>query len=79
MNGCYFWDGNQVIQVDYQVAETGAKPYLAMFCVDMRQDTDYSRYGKFLKGMPGMRLDKWKHVPYAEFPKEFKAHLLLLL
>ena len=79
MKGCYFWDGNQTIQVDYQMTVTGARPYVGMFCVDMYQDMDYARYGKFLKSMPGENLEKWEHIPYDAFPKEFKAHLLLLL
>lgn len=76
----YFWDGKQVIQVDRPVSVPACGSYLDMFCVDGYQDTDYSRYGMFNKhGVASAFSSAWKHIPYSMFPKEFKAHLLLLL
>jgi hypothetical protein len=67
-NRLYYWDGEKVIEArDWQ------QKYKNCFSVDIAFETTTpeSRYGKDTG-------DLWEHIPFSDFPPEFKLQLLLL-
>ena len=79
MSATYFWDGEQLIIVPEQVWLENSKPYLDMYCVDGYAGTEkVERYGMFVNDTGQRWGCYWGSRPLAEFPKEFRAHLLLL-
>lgn len=79
----YFWDGKQVLEKEDQFTIDDVDGLLDMFCVDMYSEHAEARYGAFCLDTENTEdrghSVKWYHIPYTMFPKEFKAHLLLLL
>ena len=79
MSATYFWDGKQLISVPEQVWLENCKPYLDMYCVDgYRDDEKGERYGMFVSDAHQHRGCYWGSRHLDEFPKEFRAALLLL-
>ena len=62
----YFWRGNEL------VVSTNGSNHSDCYCVD----TGYTNAFSFYRH--GMFTPVWKHIPFDEFPAEFKLHLLLL-
>lgn len=63
----YFWDGSKIIKV----IEDDVRPYRNMPCLDTWGMNDRYRYGTFT-------LEGWKHLPFEQFPPEFKMALMLI-
>lgn len=79
MSATYFWDGQQLIVVPEQIWLKNCKPYLNMYCVDEYGNAESGeRYGMFRPDPEALRECYWGGRPLAEFPKEFRAALLLL-
>lgn len=74
MSATYFWDGKKVRSFGEQFFMATAEKHhqLGRFCVDGFRTDPEMRYGKFGQNT------SWEHVPIEQFPKEFRAHLLLL-
>ena len=61
----YFWRDGEVLVV------TDGLSLSNYYCVDTGYGSDFGyRHGMFTP--------VWKHIPFDEFPAEFKLHLLLL-
>lgn len=78
-NNIHYWDcdAKQIITV---TAREGLGDYLGKdslllnkFTVDCRSPSEDHRFGIWTEDQ------KWSHIPLEAMPKEFKAHLLLLL
>lgn len=79
MRVTYFWDGEKLISVPEQVWLENCKPYLNMPCVDTYRETDSGeRYGMFRPDPKATRGCYWGGRRLDDFPKEFRASLLLL-
>lgn len=69
----YFWKDNQVVtftQATYTDAIKSAG-LANCYCIDVTCDSPGMRYGMSIS-------TGWISVPFMNFPKEFKVHLLLL-
>lgn len=79
MSATYFWDGKQLITVPEQVWLENCEPYIGMYCVDeYGNDESGGRYGMFCPDPKSARGCYWGGRRLDEFPKEFRAALLLL-
>lgn len=73
----YFWDGKQVILEPKEILITDCDAYLNMYCCDdASSDVTFGRYGMFTDRPRNGPY--WRGGPVTAFPKEFRAHLLLL-
>jgi hypothetical protein len=81
MSIAYVWINGAVLEMQGQVIQEDAKHYGIQECfiLDSHFDAHEDRYGMFKSTE---RFDKqvyiWTHIPITDFPKEFRAHLLLL-
>lgn len=66
----YFWYEGKI--VTRQGIVPHEDPLRGHPCVDANVDESSVRYGKWVPGGGG-----WRHVPYEDFPNEFKTWLLL--
>lgn len=73
----YFWDYPNVVVVGFAITANDATPYMNMYCVDTFNKEDQWRYGLY-KYNPVLDSPQWRHIPFDQFPKDFRAHLLLL-
>lgn len=67
----YLWKDDAVVVIPRNQEFIGE--YYSHVCVDTGYDNPEMRYGTFTN-----RDDGWVHVPIEDFPKTFRAHLLLL-
>ena len=80
MSATYFWDGERVITVPYEVTTRMAlNKYENMFCVDTFHQHAHLRYGKFKPRKQGLDYPYWDRESYDNFPSEFKMHLLIMV
>ena len=67
----HIWVNGEVVSVDE--AARLVPQYASCLCVDTGMfESPMMRYGWYDAN------GKWKHVPFEDFPAEFKTHLLLL-
>ena len=69
----YFWKNEQLhtYQGDSDTDSIKDTQFMECYGVDSSNAATSMRYGKYTK-------NGWKHIPLDEFPKEFRANLLLL-
>lgn len=68
----YYWDNDQVVEIDLEKVTLSDNDYLDKYMVDDRFIKPSQRYGIF------STVSGWRVVPLERFPPEFRAHLLLL-
>ena len=75
----YFWTGTQVIVDARQIIVELAFPtYERMLCMDDYETDAQRRYGYFTNFPKSKEFAGWNHVPFDQFPKDFKLHLLIM-
>lgn len=75
----YIWmpEKNSIAEFNTNEAESVPKKFLGKYCVDNNFiNSGNSRYGMWKKD--SSPLVYWAHIPFNEFPSEFKTQLLLL-
>lgn len=72
MRYAHFWKDGQVVSVERDGGEFTGRAIFDAPCVDERYDRHEIRYGLYEDR------HTWKHIPLKDFPKEFRATLLLM-
>lgn len=73
----WFSETNSIVEFNTNEAQSVPKEFLGKYCVDTDSvNSDDSRYGMWKGNSFG--LVWWEHIPFNEFPSEFKTQLLLL-
>jgi hypothetical protein len=76
MRALYFWKNGEVLIVNDPIGSLGARRrgLTNLLCVNDFQsiDSPFMRYGLFNDELG------WRPIRFANFPSEFKVHLLLL-
>jgi hypothetical protein len=77
---CYVWKDGAVTIIEQRIhfEEAGPLEVMEYFLVDTSYLNPAQRYGKFIRNNDVSEGIEWKDIPIQNFPKEFKAHLLLL-
>jgi hypothetical protein len=81
MSSAYVWKDGAVLEVQGHVIQEEATicGIQNCFILDTYFDARRDRYGMFKKAESfGKQVHIWTHIPIADFPKEFRTHLLLL-
>jgi hypothetical protein len=80
----YVWfpETQTVFEFTHDSVEEVPQEVRGKLCVDTGfVNTTNNRYGKWVNVSEDLKISamcKWCHVPFDQFPSEFKAHLLLL-
>lgn len=75
----YLWipETNSIAEFDSDIVESIPEKFLGNYCVDTHFiNSDDHRYGMWKRD--SFEKVYWEHIPFNEFPSEFKTHLLLL-
>lgn len=74
----YFWKDDAVHVVDQLLySDTVPEECVDLYCLDTNRTSKDKRYGMFVRN--AYSNVEWKHIPFKNFPKEFRTWALLLM